>query len=557
MGWQPLVVALLLGAAISWRYRQQPISVATYGAGWAVALALAVAVHLAGGSVLAWSVANVSFALGWVLVAARPAAARALSPLSQNQDLPLLYAGLGLLLRAASFTPYTGGITLGASLVALVVGQRQARKPITYLALAGLSLGGYELAAYRLLQAEPVGFANSVIGLAWVALAIAAAYRMLAWWLHRSETAFALSATELGRVAHLHWGNAAAFMVATILIDGLGEAQPVLPTVMGWGALGGYALLQGRTSAAMAAPVGLQGWVYLGITALYAAFASARQGWWLLELDPAWVAIACAFGLVLALPRWSRWGWPDAAWHRAAALLPLPTALLSCLAVAPLIPILVVCALDFDLRNSLNMGVMFFGKRASAAQIGISLVVAAAFYGWLAWRWTAIRWSYLGVGALVWASGLWLHRWDALDPLAQILLVGLPLLYLAQAEPELRRPQQRSLRHGLRLLGSGAITGVAYWQYAAVGLVPGAIGLVLIAAGLGLRVRAFLWVGTLTVLGVAFDQAIVLFFRYAFAKWIVGLLVGLLSIGLAANFERRRQQASSVVRRWRAWFRHW
>ena len=36
------------------------------------------------------------------------------------------------------------------------------------------------------------------------------------------------------------------------------------------------------------------------------------------------------------------------------------------------IPILVVYALDRDSRNSLNMGVMFFGERASAAQIGIT-----------------------------------------------------------------------------------------------------------------------------------------------------------------------------------------
>jgi len=39
---------------------------------------------------------------------------------------------------------------------------------------------------------------------------------------------------------------------------------------------------------------------------------------------------------------------------------------------ACLILILVAYALDFDLRNSLNMGVMFFDKRAFAAQIGIT-----------------------------------------------------------------------------------------------------------------------------------------------------------------------------------------
>lgn len=37
------------------------------------------------------------------------------------------------------------------------------------------------------------------------------------------------------------------------------------------------------------------------------------------------------------------------------------------------IPILVACALDRDFRNSLNMGIMFFGERAFAAQIGMTL----------------------------------------------------------------------------------------------------------------------------------------------------------------------------------------
>ena len=48
-------------------------------------------------------------------------------------------------------------------------------------------------------------------------------------------------------------------------------------------------------------------------------------------------------------------------------------------AAVVLIPILVACALNLDLRNSLNMGVMLFGKRASAAQIGI-IYSSSKFY---------------------------------------------------------------------------------------------------------------------------------------------------------------------------------
>ena len=50
-----------------------------------------------------------------------------------------------------------------------------------------------------------------------------------------------------------------------------------------------------------------------------------------------------------------------------------PTSDVDVLAVLKdLIPVLVACALDFDLRNSLNMGIMFLGKRASASQIGMN-----------------------------------------------------------------------------------------------------------------------------------------------------------------------------------------
>jgi hypothetical protein len=40
--------------------------------------------------------------------------------------------------------------------------------------------------------------------------------------------------------------------------------------------------------------------------------------------------------------------------------------------VQGMMPVFVICALDFNFRNFFNMGIMFFGKRASAAQIGIN-----------------------------------------------------------------------------------------------------------------------------------------------------------------------------------------
>jgi hypothetical protein len=48
------------------------------------------------------------------------------------------------------------------------------------------------------------------------------------------------------------------------------------------------------------------------------------------------------------------------------------------------VPILVACALDSDLWNFLNMGVMLLGKRAFAAQIGMNRPMSSS---------CAISWS--------------------------------------------------------------------------------------------------------------------------------------------------------------------
>jgi len=58
------------------------------------------------------------------------------------------------------------------------------------------------------------------------------------------------------------------------------------------------------------------------------------------------------------------------------------------------IPILVACALDFNLRNSFNMGVMLFGKRASATQIGMSCCSCCGFSAMFMAR-AAYRYPYL------------------------------------------------------------------------------------------------------------------------------------------------------------------
>jgi uncharacterized membrane-anchored protein YhcB (DUF1043 family) len=41
---------------------------------------------------------------------------------------------------------------------------------------------------------------------------------------------------------------------------------------------------------------------------------------------------------------------------------------------------------------------------------------------------------------------------------------------------------------------------------------------------------------------------VVLISRYPFVKWVVGLIAGIIFIGMAANFENRREQVTSIFR---------
>lgn len=66
-------------------------------------------------------------------------------------------------------------------------------------------------------------------------------------------------------------------------------------------------------------------------------------------------------------------------------------------------------------------------------------------------------------------------------------------------------------------------------------LMAGAIGL----AGIALRIRAYLYLGTLFLLLDVVDQLVFFSTQYAPAKWIVGFSLGLLLVALAVLFESR------------------
>lgn len=214
---------------------------------------------------------------------------------------------------------------------------------------------------------------------------------------------------------------------------------------------------------------------------------------------------------------WQRWGWRRTPWRLSAIVFPLLTVLATASVVAD-----------------------------------IGLLGVAAYYIWLSQLRANFRFTYISVVLIDWTILRWFNQIKLTDSLWYTIVVGISLLYVAQFDPELKHPEKRQLRHYLRLMGSGAISLVALFHHQDTGfmpgLIPGIISFITIFAGLTLRVRAFLFVGTATFLGTAFYQLIILIARYPFIKWVVGLIAGIIFIGMAANFETRREQIKSVLR---------
>jgi hypothetical protein len=55
----------------------------------------------------------------------------------------------------------------------------------------------------------------------------------------------------------------------------------------------------------------------------------------------------------------------------------------------------------------------------------------------------------------------------------------------------------------------------------------------------------------------AFYQLGILIFEYPFSKWVIGLLVGIAFIWIAATFETRREQITALLRHWMSELQTW
>ncbi|MGG6238608.1 hypothetical protein ACQ4N7_08190 [Nodosilinea sp. AN01ver1] len=508
---RPLVVAVLAVflVALGLRYWGNLRPLAIYLAGWGLELLVAGLMvdrypTLVSLAVPTLGLGAIALALAAVVGRSRPALAHTL------RTLTLLYAGLSQFLRADSITAWTGWLVVVAALLILEAGRRGQTPLSRWFALVLLSGGWYELVIYQLLQSSGGAAADALIVLAGVAALIMTVYRLAAAQLDRT---LGLPQIELIWAAHLHWLIGSVLMLAGGLGTGFGQAT------LGWlglaiaAALLLYALSQGRLGEADAVQ---HTWVYAGLVELVGWFALGRSLFPALNfLDSWWGVVACAVAMPVYWVPWPTWGWPRRPWRVMAVGVPLAIAILT----------------------------GGFGHIPT-------LWVLTGFYGWLAWHSGKIRISYLSVFCAASAIWVWLENRSIDDSVAWVLPLGLALLYIAQVDPALALAERKEQRHWLRAIALALILFTALITERWAGLPVGAMALGAIAAGLLLRMRAPLYVGTVIFALNALNQLVLLNAAFPFIKWVVGIVVGIALIWAAADVERRRDQWLQLTQNW-------
>jgi len=591
--WQYVSAAGILFSAASYRTWQRPQNAGFYAIAWSLELIITGIVSLTGRSLDAVAIANLALGLGmqllgdwWIIkrgVGSRESGVgsrelRGSSPGSEPAHpssfilplsslppsswnvIPLLYALVGLLLQHRSFTATTGLYTMAAALVGIGVGRRQPFKPLVYLSVLGGTIAVYELLIYQLSQAKGGEAGDGLVLMAGLAAAIAIVVRLLQRWL---IFYLRLSTQAVAAIAHLHWGLGSALMPLA-LVSSLSRSGEWLWTGIA-ATLAAYALAMGNepwqgrearsqkpevrsqesgrreaeaqesTSPPLPTPVRLSAhveayspfpvWTYAGIVEAIATIAHRLH-----QLLPEAILLTwggtIAAGLAFVLYRlpWRRWGWQRKPWERSTAILPIMATVLTISSIAIQ-----------------------------------GLLIVAAFYAWLAKAERQVRLSYLSVLLADWAVVRWLNALETTEPLWYAALLSASLLYLAQVDPGLRSSDDREKRHLLRSLATGLVCLTAFYQ-AEVGIVgapaflPGLLSLGLqlgfIVAGLLLRVRAFLFVGTAIFMLQVLRQIWRFIDNYSLLLWAMGIALGLIFIWVAATFEARRSQISALMQYW-------
>ncbi|MGI2904432.1 DUF2157 domain-containing protein [Tolypothrix sp. VBCCA 56010] len=527
LGFLYLTSTALILAAIVYRSWRQPTNLAFYGIGWCLELLIAQIFGFGEGDIIKIAIANIALGLITQLFGEWWRRRHQLSKMpSSLHILPLIYGAFSVLLRLNTFTEWTGLYSLGVALIVIGVGRRhQDLKPLLYLGITGISISAYELLFYQMSQASGGAWGDGLIAMSALGASIMYAYRILSPWLINY---LRLTPQELKGIAHIHWAWSSCLLMAAI------TAPIAVNRLVGLATsafLIRYAIFQGRhfptsPTLRLGGITTEEIWVYLGLL----EFAGMRIYWretavgQLLTgvLVPWNGAIACLFAYFLYILPWESWGWSKRPWQLAAYIIPLVILWETRLQVYP-----------------------------------ITIAIAAGYYIFLAKIRQNIRFTYISVVLIDWALFRWFWDLHLTDSLWYITLMGLSLLYIAQVDPHLRLPDYKTSRHYLRLIGSSIICGWAILFHIESAIVPAIFSLIAIFAGLALRVRAFLYVGTATFFITSIYQLIIFSLRYPFLKWVIGLFVGIVLMSIAANFETRRAQINSLLRSTSDGFQEW
>ncbi|MEM9274588.1 MAG: hypothetical protein AAGA80_16740 [Cyanobacteria bacterium P01_F01_bin.143] len=525
--WQSLVAVILIGGAIAFRYWPQPNAITLYSFVGTVELAVSSSIIIAGGNSLAIAVANITLALlSLWLIHWLPGKSWPIARLYNLPFIPIIYAVIAIVWRLRHFTSSTGLITLGAAITGIGISNYQGKdnKIIRYISLVGITLAIYELVIYQMSQANGGNAADGFTIWALVSCAITFIYRLVAFWNRkRGQESFAnFSLQEIIITANIHWGLSNLLLLNVVSIVFQTDINPRLtPVAIAISiSLGLYAIVQARSPQLPNSPISPTSLgVYLGLGEIVATIFYARFMFSKLSiLDPWWVLITCIVALIIYQVPWESLGWEVIPWRRFAIAIPV--------------------LITFATADNISY---------------FSLFVAALFYLYIAYRQGNLRWSYLSLVFIDWAIARFAWEYD-LRAIWFACIVGLSILYIAQFDAYFSA--HRKEQHYARLAGSGLICVVAIF-YQDTGVIPGVISAIVIFAGLGLRVRAFLFVGTITFILTIVYQLVILVFTYSFLKWIIGLIAGVGLIAIAANFESKRDRVSNKLQSYLDRLRDW
>ena len=433
------------------------------------------------------------------------------------QIIPIIYGILAIIFRVQTSANWTGLISLAFALILIGIGRRNIEaKPLVYLGLMGISVSTYEILLYQI-NAQPL--TEQWIAFATLGTSLMYGYRILSPWL---IAYLQIPEPEITIIAHLHW------FISSILL-GLVISSPInsqlLLTIGTSLLLIRYALFQGRYNSYLYTA---ETWVYVGLiqtTGLVIYLQNLLDiSNFLIPWSGSLVSILSYFFYILP---WNIWGWPVRPWKRAAIILPVITVISSHFILQP------------------EQQLTWY----------LSAIFGTLFYIILAKFTQNIRLTYLSLILISFTFYNWLGSTD--DIFIFTLPISCSLLYFSQVEPSLKLEQNRDLRHGLRVLGTAILSGTSLATSEGTGVVPGILNLIIIFVGLGLRIRAFLYIGTAIFLINIVNQLIILNSIYSFIKWIIVFILGVILIWIAANFETRREQLITLWNNWVAELQTW